>query len=742
MTTQTKPAKKIVPYKVVNVGTIINKTDDKDKGKNSQALILQKNVEATNSIGNTLNGLLGVVGEFVKAQRDAFAQEKANYAQMQSRKTSVKSIGGPDSNKSKGSGVLGYIATAAIGFWQALGNMFGDLFRLFVLLPVMKWLSDESNREKLIKAIETVSNVMKNIFNFLKDNVLDGLEGLAAMMDGDKSWDKRVGGFLKFMLNAAGVFILFRWITNPFKIIKDFVGVFKMFRSFLRMSIRMVRSRAGKLGIALTALGLAAAEYMTPDDFALKPSAIAATVADAAGFEGDDRSNLSKALSELPDDPPPKAEPEATGSEPQREKGGLVPFMMGGGLITGPDSGYPVSLTGRGIDFIGHGTELVLPRESGGFVVPLDNKATRRDPSLTNRRFADATRLGFGRESGGKIPEFESGGFFQNAWKGVTGMFKRPQQSTASEKTKAGPAAVEPSNPYSNLPAVQAVGRMLLGKGFTVAEHPNFRKNAHTGTGPNPSGYEPGGGAPVGGHSGNSLHYKGLAIDVTDWRPGDWKGRTGQLAADLFRNRNKLKLSQIIYDGWGSWFHPEANYTPGPYGGHDTHLHLGFLAGKADADASVNGAGGGTTPGATGTTPGQTGGQQTAGGLSSPSRPPWVPSAITEPPVDMDALTASMSSSISASSFSNHGIIQETASVRAARESAKANAAGEVRAQLQSAQQASNAAAKKAEALSAANTGGGQKVHVPLNSGGGGKNSSHVYIGYYAPKFGLFAGRN
>lgn len=735
MTTQTKPAKKIVPYKVVNVGTFSNKSD---KGTSTQ--ILQKNVEATNSIGRTLNGLLGVMSEFVKAQQAAFAQEKANAKQRQGRMTSVKSVGGPDSKKSKGSGVLGYIATAAIGFWQALGNMFGDLFRLFVLLPVMKWLSDESNREKLIKSIETVSNVLKNIFNFLKDNVLDGLEGLATMMDGDKSWDKRVGGFLKFMLNAAGVFILFRWITNPFKIIKDFVGVFKMFRSFLRMSIRMVRSRAGKLGIALTALGLAAAEYMTPDDFALKPSAIAATVADAAGFEGEDRSNLSKALSELPEDPPaPKAEGDTTGTTPKREKGGLVPFMMGGGLISGPDSGYPVSLTGRGIDFIGHGTELVLPRESGGFVVPLDNKATRRDPTLTNRRFADATRLGFGRESGGKIPEFESGGFFQNAWNGITSAFKRPTQNTSSEKTKAGPAAVEPSNPFSNLPAVQAVGRMLLGKGFTVAEHPNFRKNAHTGSGPNPSGYEPGGGAPVGGHSSNSLHYKGLAIDVTDWRPGDWKGRTGQLAADLFRNRNKLKLSQIIYDGWGSWFHPEANYTPGAYGGHDTHLHLGFLAGKADADASVDGAGGGTTPGVTGTTPGST---STGAAQTAPSRPPWVPSAITEPPVDMDALTASMSSSLSASSFSNHGIIQETASVRAARESAKANAAGEVRAQLQSVQQASNAAAKKAEALSAANTGGGQKVHVPLDGGGGGKNSSHVYIGYYAPKFGLFSGRS
>ena len=108
----------------------------------------------------------------------------------------------------------------------------------------------------------------------------------------------------------------------------------------------------------------------------------------------------------------------------------------------------------------------------------------------------------------------------------------------------------------------------------------------------------------------------------------------------------------------------------------------------------------------------------------------------------MDALTSSMSSSFAASSFANHGIIDETSSVRAARESAKATAAAEVNAQLQLMQQASAAAAKKAQALSTASKAGGDnKVHIPLD-GGGGKSSSHVYIGYYAPKFGLFAGRS
>ena len=143
---------------------------------------------------------------------------------------------------------------------------------------------------------------------------------------------------------------------------------------------------------------------------------------------------------------------------------------------------------------------------------------------------------------------------------------------------------------------------------------------------------------------------------------------------------------------WPSVFHPEASYTPGAYGGHGTHLHLGFLAGKADADATV----GATSPGVTGDT--STGVTPAQSQLESPSKPPWVPSPVTTSPVDMDALTSSMSSSFAASSFANHGIIDETSSVRAARESAKATAAAEVNAQLQLMQQASAAAAKKAKA--------------------------------------------
>jgi len=103
-----------------------------------------------------------------------------------------------------------------------------------------------------------------------------------------------------------------------------------------------------------------------------------------------------------------------------------IPTRSKGGWISGPQSGYPVSLTGRGVDFIGHGTEYVAQRSGGGYVVPVDTPHTRKDPGLTARSLKSAMLAGFGgqlpgRSKGGvvrvkapqsKLPEFGLGGLF------------------------------------------------------------------------------------------------------------------------------------------------------------------------------------------------------------------------------------------------------------------------------------------------------------------------------------------
>jgi tape measure domain-containing protein len=87
------------------------------------------------------------------------------------------------------------------------------------------------------------------------------------------------------------------------------------------------------------------------------------------------------------------------------------------------------------------------------------------------------------------------------------------------------------------------LGKRLQAMGYTVKEHPSF------------------GG--VGQHSPNSYHYYGEALDVTDWRGGDWKGRTKGLI-------NSLR-------GSGAGF--AELLGPGD-AGHDTHAHIAAQGGK------------------------------------------------------------------------------------------------------------------------------------------------------------------
>lgn len=113
---------------------------------------------------------------------------------------------------------------------------------------------------------------------------------------------------------------------------------------------------------------------------------------------------------------------------PGKAIGGVVPQAARGGWISGPMSGYPVSLDGgRSTAFIGHGTEWVgfKNRAAGGgagsaFVVPFHTPATVRTPSLTSMRMNQARAGGYAmpRSVGGIVPKkvnlplFAEGGKF------------------------------------------------------------------------------------------------------------------------------------------------------------------------------------------------------------------------------------------------------------------------------------------------------------------------------------------
>lgn len=108
------------------------------------------------------------------------------------------------------------------------------------------------------------------------------------------------------------------------------------------------------------------------------------------------------------------------------------------------------------------------------------------------------------------------------------------------------------------------IGKYLQRFGLRVGENPAF-------------------GGVGGGHSPTGYHPKGLAIDVTDWRPDsspafaggpnlDWKTRTGNLSWRAKQLQKQGLLNEVLGPG-----------DPG----HDTHVHMALAGTKYMTDPQL-----------------------------------------------------------------------------------------------------------------------------------------------------------
>ena len=149
---------------------------------------------------------------------------------------------------------------------------------------------------------------------------------------------------------------------------------------------------------------------------------------------------------------------------------------------------------------------------------------------------------------------------------------KKPVDMESDTKTQA---PSPPATPYPRGLAkdvsvsggnIVNIGKDLIGKGFSVAEHPDFTKT------PTPSGgtYTPGEGTVSNVHKGRG-HYEGRAIDVTNWRGGDPEYKQAYLPV-LNSLENNPAIKMLIHDTWG--FYKDGKKSgPGSYG-HPQHMHI------------------------------------------------------------------------------------------------------------------------------------------------------------------------
>jgi len=499
---------------------------------------LNMNTGAVNNLGATVNSIGKIAQDFKKIQLARLELATKNQKDFEATYTKTQ-------KKKTFSGFSPAALVKKPSWLEGLFKMLSGLIKAAIVIPALKWLSDPKNRDKVANMLEALSKLATFIFKVAEFGVVNTIEGLYTLLSDQSSPWEKIGGLVKGLTGLGTLLLGMRWLSNPTRIITDFGNVLIFLHNNLIRGRRGLLGRAGALGLLAGAAygGYKLYTHLNEDGSGGKP------------------------------DPNDKTEEKSQGGKVKN-----VPSFAQGGWINGPQSGYGVSLDGgRSTSFIGHGTEYVARKSDGGaFVVPFNTPGTKTQPNLTNKRLGEAKSQGF------NVPGFSQGGGVMDAarnwWKNLTGGGGKPTKPTTSEpvskKGQDGKPAIG-----AGLQAVAAGGQWALDKGFTVAEHPNFRKNNYSGSGPNRgTGFNKRGGERVGKHSDGSLHYKDLALDITDWRPGAWKARTAQLAEQAYQLRDKMKLSQIISDGWGQWFKGGGKSGPGSLG-HPQHLHLGFLEG-------------------------------------------------------------------------------------------------------------------------------------------------------------------
>ena len=389
---------KINLYKFVSTTGIAAASDAEPKEKATVA-VQEKQVEAINQLGGVVNG---IAASLIKIEEIELARARALAKKAREFKpdyTTPKKIKANFATRMME-------AFKAPNFLKGLMQLLGALFKMFVGIPILKWFADPRNRDKIKLTLMALWAVFKGISAFIKSTFVAGINSLAKAMRGDgmSTW-QRIIFFAKGILAFGTLIIGLKWL-NPLRIgktIKEIGRIFKGFNVALFNFRNALRAKKGLKALKY-GKGVAGTKFLSRGPGILKGAAVVGGLVSVGSmFMGGD------------------AEAAEEGEEeeiPERREGGPVgkQYTTGrtigknGGMIRGPETGYPVSLDGgKTTSFIGHGTEKVVSdKKGGGYVIPINNAATRANPYLTAYNEAAAAGMGM-------APELFIGGLFKGA---------------------------------------------------------------------------------------------------------------------------------------------------------------------------------------------------------------------------------------------------------------------------------------------------------------------------------------
>lgn len=399
-----------------------------------------KNIKAINSLGATTNSIgvvmeemttsmKGFMGTYMKTQEeilnlreDHIEDEKKRLKDQKRAKKRAEGLEqdkkaenlqeGKADKKSTFAEKSKKVAAGAFGFFKGLASLFTNLFRTLVLYEVLEWFSNPENIEKIKKMLEAIKAIgtwLKDTYGFL---INMGLDGIVAFMENPFSLEG-VFGIIKF-ITALGL------IFAPAAVAKLGLGLlFKLMGSLGSKGLaNAVFGFMSKLGMAVFNVMKGVVSFLVGTGKGRILLGIAGIGAlGIALTSGSKKSGVEEGKTQpdgtlenagTGDDMLSDDYMEQMGLDEKADGGKVKKKAARGGWINGPMSGYPVSLDGgRTTSFIGHGTEWVGRRASGGdaFVIPYNTPATAGGRNgLTKLRTQQAKAGGY------SLPGFAQGG--------------------------------------------------------------------------------------------------------------------------------------------------------------------------------------------------------------------------------------------------------------------------------------------------------------------------------------------
>ena len=240
-------------YKFVN-------TDDQGAAADPVAKSINVQTQALNNMGRTINGIAQTVVTLKNIalhrlkQEEKAAREKFKPKYTKQRQNPFKSL------------MLSVKAYKVKGFLESMLSFLGSLLKIFIIRPILNWLADPANKQKLVKILEGTWKVLKGITEFLGSQFVHAINELHDVLSGETSVWKKITSFTKLWIKFALGFMAIKFLRNPVKLLRSVANVGKMLAIKTKLAKAQLTKRkrfltGGKWGKGAWLLGGAVGAY-------------------------------------------------------------------------------------------------------------------------------------------------------------------------------------------------------------------------------------------------------------------------------------------------------------------------------------------------------------------------------------------------------------------------------------------------------------------------------------------------